>query len=48
MDLLPLGAFAARVSARALLVLADSRLRLSATVAAIIVAVVFLVERYRS
>lgn len=50
MDLLPLGAFAAmwRVSVRALLVLADSRLCLSATVAAIIVAVVFLVERYRS
>lgn len=47
--LLPLGAFAALgITTRALLVLADSRLRLPATVATIIMAVVFLVERYRS
>lgn len=48
--LLPLGAFAAlgRITTRVLLVLADSRLRLPATIATIIMAVVFLVERYRS
>lgn len=48
--LLPLRAFAATggITAGALLVLADSRLRLPATVATIIVTVMFLVERHGS